>query len=151
MNPELAEGFAWLLRGVLYRRTRETGAVPTRIELGAHLDATDPQIAGALRFLAEAHVLALDERGEVWMAHPFSAVPTPYRVETPARAYRANCAWDAIAIPLLLGTSGLTRTACPRSGVPFELTVAGGLVGPAGAVVRFPVPARAFWDDIGYT
>ncbi len=85
------------------------------------------------------------------MAHPFSAVPTPYRVETPARAYRANCAWDAIAIPLLLGADGRVRTLCPQSGARFELTVTQGLAGPHGAVVRFPVPARSFWDDIGYT
>ena len=125
--------------------------MPTRAELGADLDATDRQIAGALGFLADAHVLVLDEHGEVRMAHPFSAVPTPYRVETPMMEYWANCAWDAIAIPLVLGGDGLARTTCPQSGVSFELTVAGGRVGPAGAVVRFPVPARSFWDDIAFT
>lgn len=151
MKPESAEAFAWRVRGDLYRRMRETGAVSTRAELGVRLDAPDTQIAAAFRFLADAHVLVLDGAGEVRMAHPFSAVPTPYRVETPAGVYWANCAWDAIAIPLLLGTDGRTHTACPQSGVPFDLTVAGVRVGPAGSVVRFPVPARNFWDDIGYT
>ena len=97
------------------------------------------------------HVLVLDEHGEVLMAHPFSAVPTPYRVETATRAYWANCAWDAIAIPLLLDTDGRTPTICPGSGERFELTVTGGRLHPAGAVVRFAVPVRDFWDDIGFT
>ena len=142
---------AWRLRGHLYRRIRQAGAVPTRAELGARLDASERGIADALGFLADAHVLALDGHGEVLMAHPFSAVPTPYRVETAARAYWANCAWDAIAIPLILGTDGRTPTACPQSGARFDLSVTGSRVGPKGAVVRFAVPVRAFWDDIGFT
>ncbi|MDE2754305.1 MAG: organomercurial lyase [Gemmatimonadota bacterium] len=146
-----AEGFAWRLRGHLYRRVRHSGAVPTRAELGNQVDTTDTEVDDALRFLAEMHVLVLDEHGEVLMAHPFSAVPTPYRVETATRAYWANCAWDAIAIPLLLDTDGRTPTICPGSGERFEVTVTGGHLHPAGAVVRFAVPVRDFWDDIGFT
>ena len=151
MRPGLPEAFAWRLRGHLYRRTRTTGAVPTRAQLAARLGASDTEIHEALHFLADAHVLALDEAGEVWMAHPFSAVPTPYRVETSIGDYWANCAWDAIAIPLILGTDGHTPTVCPHSGVHFDLTVVDGRVGPEGSAVRLPVPARDFWDDIGFT
>ena len=156
-----AEAFAWRLRGHLYRRIRDTGTVPSRAELAADLGAAgtgtvetgaaETGIEGALRFLADARVLALDRRGEVWMAHPFSAVPTPYRVETPAGAYWANCAWDALAIPLLLDTDGRTRASCPQSGTSFDLTMTRGRAGPRGAVVRLAVPVRDFWDNIGFT
>ena len=125
--------------------------MPAREELRAQLGVDDTEVDEALRSLADDHVLALDEHGEVLMAHPFSAVSTPYRVDTPARAYWANCAWDAIAIPILLGIDGRTPTACPQSGARFGLTVKRNRVGPRGAVVRFAVPVRAFWDDIGYT
>ena len=145
------EAFVWRLRGHLYRRIRDRGTVPVREELRAQLGAGDTEVDGALRFLADAHVLALDESGEVLMAHPFSAVPTPYRVETVAGSYWANCAWDAIAIPILLDTDGRTPTICPGSGERFELTVTGGHLRPADAVVRFAVPVRNFWDDIGFT
>ena len=145
-----SEAFAWRLRGHLYRRIRESGVVPSRAGL-QKLGAAAGEVDRALGFLAGAHVLALDEAGEVWMAHPFSAVPTPYRVETPIGDYWANCAWDAIAIPLILDTDGRTPTVCPHSGVRFDLTVVDGRVGPAGSVVRLPVPARDFWDDIGFT
>ncbi|MYA40188.1 MAG: hypothetical protein F4Z31_00105 [Gemmatimonadetes bacterium] len=150
MTPP-AEAFAWRLRGHLYRRIRDNGTVLSRAELAADLGATAAEIDRAFRFLADACVLALDCDGEVWMAHPFSAVPTPYRVETPIGAYWANCAWDALAIPLLLGTDGRTRTNCPQSGARFDLTMTRGRAVPRGAVVRLAVPVRDFWDDIGFT
>ena len=150
MRPP-AEAFAWRLRGHLYRRIRDTGTVSSRAELAADIGAAGAEIDRALRFLADACVLALDEHGEVWMAHPFSAVPTPYRVETPIGAYWANCAWDALAIPVRVGTDGLTRTSCPHSGTRFDLTMTRGRAGPRGAVVRLAVPLRDFWDDIGFT
>lgn len=144
--------FAWRLRGHLYRCIREAGLVPSGAELGEGLGAAADEVNRALAFLAEAHVLVLDETGEIRMAHPFSAVETPFRVLTRGTDYWANCAWDALAIPLLLDVDGRTPTTCPRSGAPIDLSVTGGCVQPAGgAVVRFPVPARRFWDDIGFT
>lgn len=146
-----SEAFAWRLRGHLYRQTRDTGSVPTRAGMRVRFGAGDTDVNIALRFLADSHVLVLDEQGEVLMAHPFSAVLTPYRVETREGRYWANCAWDAIAIPLILGTDGRTPTTCPHSGEQFDLTVTQGRAGPREAVVRFAVPVRAFWDDIGFT
>ena len=151
MNTPAPDAFAWRLRGHLYRRTRDTGRVPTRAQMAAGMDAPGAKVDAALRRLADARVIALDEAGEVWMAHPFSAVPIPYRVETPARAYWANCAWDAIAIPIILDTDGRTRAECPQTAAPIDLVVTGGHVGPGGTVVLLPVPARHFWDDIGFT
>ena len=143
---------AWRLRGHLFRRIRESGLVPQRAELSEELGATAGEVGRALGFLADAHVLVLDKAGEVRMAHPFSAVETPFRVRTAGTDYWANCAWDALAIPLLLDVDGRTRTACAHSGASIELAVTNGRVEPAGAaVVRFPVPARRFWDDIGFT
>ena len=143
---------AWRLRGHLYRRIRESGLVPGRVELGEELGAAAGEVDRALAFLADSHVLALDETGEVRMAHPFSAVETPFRVHTSRTSYWANCAWDALAIPLLLEVEGRTRTTCPHSGAPIDLAVTNGRAQPVGgAVVRFPVPARCFWDDIGFT
>ena len=143
---------AWRLRGHLYRRIRESGAIPSRAELSEELGAPAVAVDQALAFLAEAHVLVLDGKGEIRMAHPFSAVETPFRVRTQRTDYWANCAWDALAIPLLLDVDGRTPTACPHSGASIDLAVSNGRVEPtSGAVVRFPVPARRFWDDIGFT
>ncbi len=147
MTPPLA----WSLRGHLYRHTRDTGTIPTRNALHVALNLPMAQIDDALCFLADIHVLVLDKTGEVRMAHPFSAIPTPYRVKTPIGSYWANCAWDAIAIPILLDTTGRTPTVCPLSGAAFDLAVMRDTVSPEDAVVRFGVPVRAFWNDIGFT
>ena len=146
------DALAWRLRGHLYRRIRESGLAPRRSELREELGAGAGEVDRALALLAEAHLLVLDGAGEVRMAHPFSAIETPFRVRTAATHYWANCAWDALAIPLLVDVDGRTRTTCTQSGAPIDLSVADGCVEPAdGAVVRFPVPARYFWDDIGFT
>lgn len=143
--------FAWRMRGHLFRAIRERGATPTPSELAAGLRVPLERVTRALESLAAAHVLVLDSAGSVLMAHPFAGTRTGFRVETPSGSYWANCAWDALAIPLLLGTDGVTPTRCPGTGEAFDLAVRAGCVGPAGAVVRFPVPARRFWDDIHFT
>src|SRR3712207_8826731 len=47
------------------------------------------------RSLHDAHALVVDDDGELLMAAPFSAVPTPFGVEAAGRRWHANCAWDA--------------------------------------------------------
>jgi hypothetical protein len=85
------------------------------------------------------------------MAHPFSAVPTPYRVLTPAAGYWANCAWDALAIPPMLGVDARIEARCPDCSdmLCYEFT-AGNLQNAAG-VVHFAVPPSRFWQNVGFT
>ena len=85
------------------------------------------------------------------MAHPFSAVPTPFPVQTAERSYWANCAWDALAIPALLDVDAEIRTQCADCNEPMTLRVQGGQVDPADAVVHLAVPVRRFWENVGYT
>ena len=150
MSATLPE-FAWRVRGHLFRSIRDRRAMPTPGEVAGALDASPGRVGRALAALSAAHVLVLDPRGSILMAHPFAGAPMGFRVETPRGSYEANCAWDALAIPFLLGTDGSSRTRCPETGEAFDLTVRGGAAGPPGAVVRFPVPARRFWDDVRFT
>ena len=48
------------------------------------------------------------------MANPFSAVPTPYRVQADGRSWFANCAWDAFGICAALHVDGRIETVVPR-------------------------------------
>ncbi len=82
------------------------------------------------------------------MAHPFSGVPTDYRSEIGDRRWWANCGWDAFAILALLG-DGEVR-ARSEEGIESTWTIRNGVVRPDG-LVHFVVPARRFWDDIGFT
>jgi hypothetical protein len=87
----------------------------------------------------------------VWMAEPFSAVPTAFRVESGERRWWGNCIWDALAILALLGIDGFVATACPDCGADLRVEVSGGgLAGDAG-VVHVAVPARDWWHSIGFT
>ena len=130
------------LRNDIYRRFVELGRAPTRAEIGNDQ---------ALRRLHDAHALVLDaESGEIRMANPFSAVPTPYRVEAAGRTWWANCAWDAFGIPAALHVHGHASTECGDCGEPIEIDV-GGEPEPADYVFHVAVPAAQWWDDIVFT
>ena len=136
----------------IYRHLVETGRAPTVADLAAHLDLPEPTIEASLRRLADAHFIVLAPGSlNIWMAHPFSAVPTPYPVDTPSRRYWANCAWDALAIPALLQVDADTATSCPDCGEPLTLRTHGGELQSTDTVVHFAVPPRRFWENVGFT
>ena len=81
------------------------------------------------------------------MAHPFSGVETPYRVVVGDRSWHANCAWDSLAILGLMG-DGVAFGAHLEPNL--EWRVMDGKVTPNG-LVHMVVPARRFWEDVGYT
>ena len=144
--------FSRRVRHAVYTHFIEMGSGPSLSELSRRVDALASDTATALEKLAEGHDLVLRPgTHEVWMAHPFSGVDTGYRVQTPEMAYWANCAWDALGIPAMLGVDGHTFVPCPQSGEHLTLEVRDGRLQPSTAVVHFLVPARSFWDDIGFT
>ncbi|MDH4063182.1 MAG: hypothetical protein OEW19_02195 [Acidobacteriota bacterium] len=57
--------------------------------------------------------------------------------------------WDGLAILALLG-DGVLETHCPVSHAPLRFVASNGTVRGSG-VIHFLVPARRFWDDIGFT
>ena len=93
----------------------------------------------------------LQSTGALAMAMPFSAVPTPFRVNTPRGTWWANCAWDALGIPVMLSSPAKIDTTCGDCGTPLRIeTTAHDLV-PNTGVIHFAVPARDWWADIGFT
>jgi hypothetical protein len=141
------------VRTAVYRHFVDTGEAPSARVLATALERDEHSVRQSLERLASARLLALaSETREVWMAHPFSAVATPYPVETCDRRYWANCAWDALAIPALLDADARISTHCPDCGSAVDASVEHGrLEAPADAVVHFLVRPTRFWDDIGFT
>jgi hypothetical protein len=94
-----------------------------------------------LRGLAARHVVVLDDAGRIVMAHPFAREPGGARVEAvDGRAWWGNCAWDGLGIRAALGLA------------PDEAVVtSGGVRAEPGVLFHVAVPARAWWDDIGFT
>ena len=98
-----------------------------------------------LRRLAERHVVALDGDGRILMAHPFAAHRDGARVTSGDREWWGNCAWDAFGIVVALG---LAEATVASDGI--ELDVRDGRA-EGDVIFHVAVPARAWWDDIGFT
>jgi Alkylmercury lyase len=88
----------------------EIGRAPTAEEASL---AAGTDVRESWWRLHEAHALVLDAAGEIRMANPFSAVPTPYRVQTAGRPWYANRAWDAFGIRAALGRCDEAERARP--------------------------------------
>jgi hypothetical protein len=95
----------------------------------------------------DAHMLVLQPSGELLMASPFSAVPTPFVTEAGARRWFGNCIWDALGILATLPSDGRVVTSCAGCGDAMVLEVREGVVS-GGGIVHFALPARRWWDDI---
>ena len=138
------------VRASVYASFRDR-AMPSSIgELSGLLGASHVEVTSALHSLAAEHCVVLVPGTEsIWMAHPFSGVDTDFLVTIGDRRWFANCAWDGLSILALLGDGSLD-THSPANGQPIRFEASGGIVSGEG-IVHFLVPARHFWDDIGYT
>ncbi len=140
------------LRNQVYRRFVELGRAPALEEIADEAGLSHEDTAATLRRLHDAHALVLEpDRVEVRMANPFSAVPTPHRVEAAGRSWYANCAWDGFGIPAALGADGHISSSCPDCGEGIEIDVVERRPVPDRDVVHLLVPARRWWDDIVFT
>jgi hypothetical protein len=101
--------------------------------------------------LAAGHVLVLQSNGEILMANPFSAVPTPFVVQTSGYSCFGNCIWDALGIPAMLKADATIRTACGCCGSAMSVSVRRETLGGDDGIVHFAIPAMRWWDDIVFT
>ena len=144
--------FDWDVRTHIYRSFAESGQAPTLGAIAAGARSTENRVQVSLQKLFEAHEIAPlpDGRG-IWMANPFSGIPTDYVVTTPEMTCYANCAWDALGVPAILGTDGWTRTKCAESGTALEFGILDGILGGDDGVIHLVTPLRRAWEDIGFT
>jgi Alkylmercury lyase len=152
LTGERAE-LARRVRQHIYRHFADTGRAPSPVELARAFGLTPSAAERVLDQLAtgaDALVL-LPGSSYIWMAEPFSAVPTSFQVGSGERRWWGNCIWDALAILALLGVDGWVATACPDCGHELRVEVAGGRLAGAGGVAHFAVPARDWWRSIGFT
>ena len=133
----------------VYDRMMKTGVAPSVSETAAALSTTTVDVQASLRRLADAHMLVLQrDTGEILMANPFSAVPTPFVTQADGRTYYGNCIWDAMGIPAMLGCDAVIQTSCGDCGTSMMLQVVKGALQPATGIVHFAIPAARWWEDI---
>ncbi len=137
------------VRRQFYDVTMRRGYPPTIAEIAAALDVHIAETQAAVQHLATGRVLVLQPiSGEILMANPFSAVPTPFLVELAAFSCFGNCIWDALGIAAMLNQDARITTSCSDCGRALEVRVVNGQVEGDPSVIHFAVPAHQWWDDI---
>src|SRR5688500_17199 len=139
----------WQVRRHIYDVAMQSGKLPLIADISAELNVSIETTQAALGRLAAGRALVLQpETGEILMANPFSAVPTPFLVQAPDFSCYANCIWDALGIPAMLHQNAQIKTTCGDCGLALELKVVNDRVQGNPSVVHFAVPAHHWWDDI---
>lgn len=96
-------------------------------------------------------VLPQPKTGEIWMAGPFASAESPYRVTGRGTTWWANCAWDMLGIAMIASEPVRIDTHCTDCLSPMTLRADPARAPSLDAVVHFLVPARRWYDDIGFT
>ncbi len=121
------------VRLFVYRRFIDGGRAPSPSEIGAAFGLMPLVVEKMLRRLQadDDALVLLPGSPYVWMAEPF--------------------VWDGLGILALADHDGQVETWCPASGVPLRLDIRTRRLEPGTSVVHFAVPARRWWESIGYT
>jgi hypothetical protein len=139
------------IRLAIMRVFVDQGRPPAPNELAAAVDLPQAEVERSLGRLADARLIVLAPGTPfIWMANPFSALPTTFEVLGGGKRWWGNCIWDGLGVLAAVGVEGEVRTSCPDCGEPLRLEVRGGEVGGDEAVVHFAIPAAHWWDDIGF-
>ena len=129
------------------------GHPPTVAEAAKALGRDEEEIGDSYLRLHDARALVLfPDSTEIWMANPFCFSPTAHRVTAGGRVWTGTCAWDALGIPGAFHGDGLVESECACCHEALELEVVNGeLTRGMNLLVHVLVPARRWWDDIGFT
>jgi Alkylmercury lyase len=105
-----------------------------------------------LRDLQSAHhILLLPGTHRILMANPFSNLPTPFRVTANSKVYYANCAWDAIALHLVLELDTRIHSYCHHCGTAIEFGLSGGKRSSdegGNALVYLGTPVSKWYENL---
>lgn len=136
------------LRRLIYDALLSGGAVPSVVDLASMAGVKPSAVTTSLGRLADAHMVVLQRNGEVLMANPFSAVPTPFAVTIGASSWYGNCIWDAMGIAAMLHSAALVSTSCGCCGTAVAIHVPGDCSDESEWRAHFAIPAARWWDDI---
>ena len=138
------------VRRVVYDVTMREGVTPSAARVAETIGEPVTRVFESFRRLAENRMLVLQPGGEILMAGPFSAVPTPFKVTTNTFSTYANCIWDSLGIPAMVNSDAVIDTNCSDCGEQAKLRVIDGTFSGSG-FMHFVVPPRLWWTHIVYT
>ena len=133
----------------VYDYVMREGLPPAIAETSSALARSPDEVGDSFQRLANGHILVLQKgSGEILMANPFSAVPTPFLVKAGGRSYYGNCIWDAMGIPAMLKQDATIEASCGCCSTAMSLKVTNGSLEEARGLAHFAIPAAHWWDDI---
>ena len=138
----------------IYDRLITSGKIPMSADIASSLNLTPNELHASFRRMKEAHVLVLQEQErEILMASPFSAVPTPFIVQTPTHSWWGNCIWDAMGIAAMVKQDARITTTCGDCNDLMVLLIENNSIRleQGEGITHFSVPARKWWDNIKFT
>ena len=137
----------------IFQTAAASGSVPQPQAIAQALKQPEDEVGTALKQLASAKVIVLAPNdARIWIAAPFCAVPSRFHVDVDGKHYNGICIWDALGIIAILGKQhGSVRTSCGDCGDPIQLEVTDGKLTRDEGIIHFGVPARNWWDNIGFT
>ena len=146
------EALAREVKLYVFERAASTTQVPQAPEISEALGQPLASVQAALRHLAGNRVLTLASNDvSIWAANPFCAVPSAFHVDVGDKRYRGICIWDALGIAAALGADARIHTSCGDCGDPLTLEVRQSRLVRQEGMIHFAVPARHWWDNIGFT
>jgi hypothetical protein len=100
---------------------------------------------------ADHHVVLVPGTQRILMANPFSAVSTPFRVYAGGRRYFANCAWDTVALHVMIDAETGIESFCHHCAESIEMSLSGGKVKsskPSDPMIFLSTPVAKWYDDL---
>jgi len=146
------EDLIWKVRFFILQYFVSTTRPPEVEETAAHFQTSLKSAKTAYQELHRRDAIYLEAGTDtIRMAFPFSAVPTPHRVQAQGKSYWANCAWDALAIPAAMHCEADINTSCAENQKPIFLMVRDGRIVHQGECVHFLLPFQRWYNDLAYT
>ena len=145
----------WQIRVHIYQFLVEHARPPTAGETAGRFGMTEADVREAYQRLHDGHALFLEPGAtDVRMANPLSGVETPYRVTVNDRTLFANCAWDSVGIPVMLGADAAIESVysdASGTDTPAHYAIVDGQLRDDEGLVHFPLPFRRWYDDLIHT
>jgi hypothetical protein len=143
------------LRKFVFDRFLATARAPLVEEIMQEFQMVRDDVVRRLEELQAAHhILLLPGTGRILMANPFSNLPTPFRVSSSSLQYFANCAWDAVAMHLVLDRAVRVSSFCHHCGAPIEFGLSDGVRANregADIVVFLGTPVSRWYENLVIT
>ena len=152
MDTTPAETLVWDVRLFVYQFFADHERPPTSTETATRFTISVRQAESMYQQLHMLHALFLEPgQTAIRMAHPFSGIPTPFRVMVNGYRYYANCAWDALGIPAMLHTDATVEAQYSDTLRPIVLKVHNKHVSGSQPLVHFALPFKHWYDDLVFT